>query len=510
MDEENEVKIKSNEQPLTDMQLRELLTYASNIYGAYTPQMTNDRLTSIVNPQSVYYDTDISAATRNLDSDRLVGYSEWLSFTDGVVKRSSGYFGNLPSFDYTYACVNMNDVETEIQSKEYISDLRRIKAVLSRFDPKEQFSYIHRRTITSDVYYSILRTDTEKIVFQEMPSKYCILTGKSPEWGFVYDFNMQWFLTQGLSINQYPDALKDMWYRVFGGKSDINNYDPSNKLTKRKGVFGIWTQTSPLPSEGGFTCFKFHQDVYNIVPFFTCLFDDVKNRDFVRMLQNNQYLIASYKYLVGLIPLLKDTKSGQVADQLALDPATVGKFITLLKAGLPSNIQIGGLPFSDVKDISYELPATNMYEQFNTAISPSSGVTGRMIYATDKLNESETMYSTNIDEMLATSVYPQYSSWLTSFLNSFTKKYKFKFTFSGSNFWRSRKDRLDNADKLANRGMFIPQLYANALGYDPFTFEQMLAQSKYSDTQKLLQLPLNANTTAQNGRPKVEADENVY
>ena len=136
----------------------------------------------------------------------------------------------------------------------------------------------------------------------------------------------------------------------------LNEYDPSKRIDDRKGTFSTWAQTSPLQKDGGFTCFKFNSDIYAIMPFLTPLFNDAINKGLVREMQNNQYIIASQKILVGLIPLLKDQKSGSVANSLAFDADTMRLYLGFLKKGLNDAIKISGVPFSDVKDINYTLP----------------------------------------------------------------------------------------------------------------------------------------------------------
>lgn len=506
--------------PLNEKEINEYLYYTSQIMNVYsgsagypqtfTPLLTNERLQEIgFTPAQIDIGLLKKALKDPIVSDNiLTAYSEWLRFSEPISKRVCEYIGNLPSFDMTYTCINP---PKEFSDKEYKEDLQVFKNICFRFDYKSEFAKINRRTVVEDSYFGLFRMDAGyRFVFQELPSPYCLITGKNADWGFTYDFDMTWFLKQGISIDQYPRAMKILWRRVYGEKSleDVQRYNPSNLLDRRNGVFSTWAQTSPLPEKGGFTCFKFNSDIYAKIPFLTALFNDAISKDVIRELQNNAYIIASQKILVGLIPYLKDVKGGSVKDQIALDPNTLKLYLGLLKEGLNSAVKVSGVPFSDVKDIAYTLPQNNMYNQYSNTMSGSSGVTSRLVYSTDKMSATEVEYSSNIDEMLSLQVYPQYATWFSTLVNSFTKKYKFQIRFSGSNFRKSRETRFKNAETLANRGMFLPQLYSNALGMSPFEFENMLKESKESDIQKWLQLPLNANTTAQQidgvGRPRNE------
>ena len=491
---------------LTEPQLRDVLSFAEQYYNsvsnalgypqAFTPQLTNQRLTEIGVEENSGIDFKTLLANLTGNQKALVGYSEFLGLTDAVSKRTAGYLGNLPTFDYFFTCNNIKD-PNEYKSAEYKSDLAVVREFLRHFDPKAQFSAVNRRTLKIDAYFGVLRTNFENYCFQELPYTECIITGKNPDWGFIYDFNMEWFLRQGLSIEQYPPNFKRMWKRVFGEVTDFTKYDPSNALRDRKGTFALYSQTSPLPEEGNFVCFKFNSDIYGTIPFLTSLFGDVQNKDLVRELQNNSYIIASQKILVGLIPLLKEQKSGSVRDAVAISAPMLGKFLGLLKQGLSDAIKIGGVPFSDVKDFSFTLPSENMYDQYNATTSQNSGVTARFVYTSDKLTAAEVKYNAMIDQMISEQVYPQYAVWLSSMVNHYTKKYKFKFTFSGTRF--DREERLERAEKLATRGIFIDQLYANALGVNKFELEGLMQMSATSDFHSLLRLPPNSNTDSMGG-----------
>lgn len=511
-DNVNKETEKTNAEQLTNDQLYDVLSFANTFYntyassyfggGVYTPHLTNQRLSEIgLTPKNTTSANLKANLTAPISSQKeLVGYSEFVNLTEMISKRTLSYLGNLPTFDYTFTCKNYKE-ESELNSEQYKKDLMKVKDFLNRFDVQGQFSYVNRRTLKTDAFYGVLRMDGENFAFQELPQTHCLITGKNLDWGFLFDFDMQWFLQQGLSIDQYPPNFKKMWRAVFGARNDLIGYDPANRLTARHGVFGLWSQTSPLPKDGNFVCFKFNSDNYATIPFLTPLFSDVLNKDLVRELQTNQYIISSQKILVGLIPLLKEQKSGAIRDALAIAPETMGKFLGLLKQGLHESIKLSGVPFSDIKDMSFTLPNKNMYNEYNTNIAGNSGVTSRLVYANDKLSATEVHFNTLIDSMISTQVYPQYATWLSTMVNTLTEKYKFAFHFSGTQF--DREDRLSTADKLANRGIFIDQLYANAIGKNVFQLHSLMAMSQHSNFYDMLRLAPNSNTasTGETGRP---------
>lgn len=514
----------SKNAPLTEQQVYDVLQFANQAYqyaygnatlqfdnykGTYSPYLTNERLSEIgLNPKNLR-ESDLKVIIEEpvKNQNALIGYSEYLKFTDMIAKRTLGYLGNLPSFDYTFTCTNIENPE-EYTSQEYKKDLKIVKDFLSKFDVRGQFSYVNRRTFEIDAFYSVFRMDGDRYEFQELPYNYCKITGKNLSWGFQFDFDMSWFDKMGLSIKQYPPIFETMYNRVQKGLNN-KDYNPANKLNKRKGTYCLWTQTSSLPKKGNFACFKMNTDMYACMPYLTPMFQDAINKPIIRALQNDQYIIASQKIMIGLIPLLKDQKSGQIKDALAVSPETMGKFLGLLKRGLSNAIKITGAPFEDVKQVEFDQPSTSIYDQSSVTEAANSGSTSRLIYSSDKMSATEVQYSANIDEMISTAVYPQYERWLSSMVNYFTKKYKFNFKFEGTKYSSNRKARLENALKLADKGIVMPAKIAAAIGTDIFEMKGLIEQCKYDNFQDLLYLLPNSNTkdygSSSSGRPKTDS-----
>lgn len=492
----------NNTSSLTESEVYQTLDFAAkayglNGYGVYTPYLTNQRLAEIASSALDISQKDIQDAIKNITTsqDTLIGYSTFLQFSDAIAKRTLGYMGNLPAFDYTYYCANIND-NNEYQSKEYKDAENIIKNIFSKFDVKGEFSKISRRMLQNDAFYGMFRIDGNQYTFQELPYNYCLITGKSPEWGYLFDFDMTWFYRQGLSLKMYPKAMQEMYNNIVSVK-EIDKYNPANKLNQRTGTWALWSQTSPLPNKGGFTCFKWNSDTYANIPFLTSLFMDSKYRPIVRELQENQYVIASQKLLVGLLPYLKDQKSGQTKDSIAIGPDLLEKYLGVLQKGL-QEILVKAVPFSDIKEVTYDLPSKSIYEQYLGNEASSSGVTSRIIYSSDRQSALETEYSVNTDEIIAISIYPQCSIWLSSFVNWMLEEqgnpYRFVFSFEGTKFTRNRKERLDTALKLADKGLVLPQKIAAAIGMTPFEFQEQLKMGYHSDLRDTLYLLLNSNT----------------
>lgn len=510
------------QESLTEDQVFQILQFAQSYYSqngdpsagfAYTPYLTNQRLNEIaLSPVDLKKDgleKALAAPLTEGSQDELVGYSEFLQFAEAISKRTLLYLGNLPAFDYTVNCLNAYDAD-DYNSEEYKNDLRKVKNFLSHFDVKGQMSYVTRRALQSEAFYAVFRTDGANYEFQELPADYCIITGRNVDWGFLFDFDMSWFLKQGLSLKQYPRNFLTMWKETFGDVETLDNYNPSNPLKARDGVYALWHQTSPLPQEGAFVCFKFNADTTARLPFLSSMFSQVVNKPLIKELQTNQYIISAQKILVGLIPYLKDQKSGQVANALAIDAKTLAPFLALLKQGLSDAVKVSGAPFSDLKDISFPTTEKSIYDEYNSNLARQSGATGSLIYGSARPTATEINLSAQIDSMIATSIYPSLARWLSTYVNTLTSKYKFRFSFEGNKFATDRKDRLDTALKLADKGIVLPQKIAAALGMDIFELEAQLQEGKANNFYDLLYLLPNANTASVGGdvgRPAVSAGE---
>ncbi|MCK9198242.1 MAG: hypothetical protein M0P49_01425, partial [Bacilli bacterium] len=312
-----------------------------------------------------------------------------------------------------------------------------------------------------------------KYIFQELPYTYCKLTGRS-EYSLLFDFNMQYFFSQsGVDLNMFPDIFKDYYNRIVALKN--NGYNPSASLDKRTGEWVYWVQTS---SEDNMFAFKFNTESATIVPYLAPLFSDIVLAPMMRNLQKNVNILKAQKILVGLIPLLKDSKGGSVKDAVAIEPGTLGKFLGLLKAGLHESVKVGGVPFSDVKEIDFDTTNTNILDEYSKTTASMSGINSRMVFANDKMSNSETQASINVDEFLVLGVYHQFNQFMDYQINKRTKHFLFRFQFEGSEFQANRQFRLDNAMRLAEKGIVLPKKIASAIGMNEADFFRQLEEGK--------------------------------
>jgi hypothetical protein len=502
---------KENQEMLTEEQVWNVIEFAKNMSPYYnnvfTPDLVNQRMQDInMNPMASTQDAIEKALLNPKDSeDVLIGNSQYFELNDMMYKRMIYYLGNMLSFDLTYTC--MNAEISDYKSKEYKKDLVEVYDFLDKFDIKKEFKKVLRQLVRQEVFYCVLRDDGDKYILQELPQEYCKITGRW-EYGFLFDFDLYWFIQPSVSIDMYPSYFKQLYYDWVEQKN--KGYNPAASLNKRNGSFVYWRQTSP---ENNVWAWKFNPDVVSKVPFLSPLFSDIVLKPLIRKLQTNIYMLQAQKVMIGLIPLLKETKGASVKDSIAVSPEVMGKFLGLLKQGLNEAIKVSGVPFEDVKSLDFDGTDKQILQEYTKTTAALSGVNSRLIFSIDKQSNIESQLSINVDEYLMNYIYPYFEDFLSYHINKRTSRFKFKFKFEGSEFDINKDKRLENATTLADKGIVLPQKFASALGMLPQDLERMLDEAKATGfTDKLIKM-LNLNTmntgdsTKKNGREKKKDNE---
>lgn len=503
--------IENNKTQLTENEIWDVIEFARNItstYGnIYNPQLVNQRLQDVnMNPLSATQDSIDKALLKPKDNeDNLVGFSEFFELTDMMYKRMLYYLGNMLSFDLTWTC--MNAKYKDYTSPSYKKDEQKIYEFLDKFNIKKEFKKVIRQLVRQESFYSIFREDGEKYLLQELPRNYCKVDGYW-DYGTLFSFNLYWFLQPGVSLEMYPLPMQKMYANWVNQKT--TNYNPANSINNRDGSFVFWHQVSP---EDGYWAWKFNPDIITDVPFLSPLFSDIVLKPLIRKLQTNIYILQAQKVMIGLIPLIKDAKSGSVKDNLQISPEVMGKFLGLLKQGLSDAIKVSGVPFEDVKALDFDGTDKQILQDYIKTTSAMSGINSRLIYSIDKQSNIESQLSINVDEYLLTYIYPYFEDFLNYHINKRTKTFKFKFKFDGTEFDINKKKRFDNAMTLMDKGIFLPGLVANSLGMLPHDLERMLEEAKAKKWDEKLIPIVNAyqlsgkDTSNKGGRPKVDDDE---
>ncbi len=505
----------TNNDILSVQQVFDVMSFAANAYGgttgaaygypqAYTPELVASRLKDVAtNPNQATLDQINAALLEPKSSENaLVGYSEFFDLTSILYRRLLHYLADMLSWNINYECVNIKEVK-EYESPAYKKDLLRMQNFFYQLDIKKEFRMALKEMIRRETFYSYFRDDGEKFVFQELPRERCKITARW-DYGLVFDFDMLWFIQPGVDINMYPDIFKKWYNEVLRDGRPNPFYNPGTPIDGRSSSWTYWHQTSP---EDGFWAFKMNPELVTNIPMFAPLFPDLVSQPMIRQLQLNSYIQEASKMITSSVPYLnKDAKGPVRGDNISITPETLGRFLNILRQGINQVIGVTAMPTEDIKALEF----TGNNEIYDTYLKSTAGLTGvnsRLIYSHDRQNVLETRLSVDVDKYLVTPIYNYFEDFLNYYINNrVTGKYKFHFTLKGTQFSNEKQEELDNAIKLANLGIVLPQKFSNALDMTPWGFEKQLAEAKASGfVDKLTPVIMATQAGAMNaggGRPQ--------
>ena len=464
--------------------------YNSNMFGYFTPDMSEQNLISLNNNPLVPSSEKVEKALANYKASgaELQGYAEFMEVFDILYKRTVEYFSNMLKYDLDFECKNAF-TDADYNSQTYKDDLNRVYKFLDNFDYKEEFAKVTKQLIRHEVDFTWLRDSkgtfnddpespkdvdvkkASKYTLQEMPQSYCKIVNKW-EYGLLYDFDMSYFTKGGVDIRSYDPSLMKDYKRLYDDSQ--KKYIPTAQLNVRNGQFAMWTQTSPM---NGSWAFKFDMSNMAIVPFLSSIIPNVLDAEEIGKLQKNKDIIGAKALLVGEIQLLDKQKSGTATDALAYNPKTLMKFLKLVKSGLSKDINAVAMPAKDPKLYQFKDENTNMVDDNLKTFAGQTASSSRMIYSNDKMSETEAKNAIITDFNIVEPLYRQYENFLNYYVNRKTKKYKFRFSFSGCTYPFVDEKRNETYVTLMDKGIvFAPRAYAKIIGMKPQQFERLLAE----------------------------------
>lgn len=448
----------------------------------FTPQLLHRNLVNLNNnPDVPDYDKLVKALKDAKHSTRtLQGYQEWMEMAEITFKRLLEYYSNILAFDLSYTCVNVKE-KSEYDTPKYKKDKKKVEDFLINFNYKKEFLKVVRQMMRTETGYYWLRNNKDasnpQYTLQLMPQEYCLTTG-AWEKGYLYDFDMNYFLQTGVDINGYDDVFKEIMNQMYGEGQTIYDYNPSNKFDNRTGKFAFWTQTSPLYMHNGLPSgawmFKLDDSNFNDVPFLSSLMRDAIMNIPTRKLQYDKDALGAYAYLIGEIKMLKSNEPNATA----FDPVRLGTLLQIVKQALDKHIVVGAMPSEENKMYQYKDENATMAEtQYKTTLATGASAS-RILYSSDKMSQEEVRNAILADYNVMKKVYTQFNNFLDFYVNTLTKHYKFKFMLDGSSYGFEREWRKEGIMKLAQTGIVLNETaFASAFGYDPVMFGYMLKES---------------------------------
>ena len=455
-------------------------------YGFYNPTTLNYNIKRLNNnPLKATYDQIMEAMQDPMNRWMAIQeYASWMEMVESTYRKTIDYYANMLSFGLSYTAVNVQD-KSEYKSTRYKKDKQAVEDFLSAFDYERLFHNVVRQIIRSGEAFVFLRNNDDRkmprYTLQQMPQSHCMITGAFAE-GFLYDFDTTYFDLDGTTVEGYdPSIVKAVAEKYKDGQKP---YNPMNKIGNRNSAFCDWVQTKPIVmSDNGLVSgawvFTLDETNPNGVPMLGHMLKDTIHNIPLSKIQYDKNLGTSYGYLVGSIPMLKVNEPNSTA----YTPRTLGNLLSAAKRALGDSIALGALPLNEVK--LHQLTDTNrdMYSSTLTTSVTSGANASRILFASDKMSETEVIAAVTSDYNIMASLYKQFNSFLNFYVNHLTKKYKFQFYFDGANYDFLRDDKFEMIMKLAERGI-VPNetVFASAMGMHPVMFSKMLMETSAEDS----------------------------
>lgn len=478
----------------------------------FTPDTVNQQLKNInMNPMEINLAGLENALKNPKDSEQILrNYTQSAEIENMYYKRLLRYFPDMASFNLTFDVINI-EKDSDFNSKEFKLDMRILDNFCSKFNYKEEFCTILRQLLRQGVYYGVLRNDGDKYILQELPADFCKITGRFSH-GLLFDFDMNWFIgNYGIDIEMYPKVFKKMLNDVFRRSSLGKKYNPSKPVDKRDSTFIYWHQCSPAD---GFWAWKISPEIATIVPYFSAMLPDISYQSVIRKLQNDKYFIEASKLLVGIIGFNKESKSGQVANQINMTPDMLGKFLGVARQGLNKQIGLVALPLESIETVEFDTSDKNIVTDYIQNMAKQGISSSDVLFSQDKLNSHQSKLASAVDINFILSLYPMFANFIEYYVNSLTKKYKFKISFNDVNVPDDKSERMNRFKDLASMGIVDIQQLSRVCDMNPFELSRSLSLTKSMGLDKKLISLMSLNNQSpkdmgsERGRPAKPNSDN--
>lgn len=517
-------KPKPKEQELTREQAINLVDFMGALYGdlkgfnmPYDANIQNDNLIDLNNNPQIptYSKLRTAIASYKDNADLLQDFSEFMKAWDTLYAKIIDVKLSLLNFDISW-CVDrymIKDPAIDFNSKEYKEDYRRVSKFMSKFKAKQEFRKVVENMLISDTYFCWLRDtygvfndseldisekeDVKKsqyFALQMMPQEYCKITGSFP-FGYLWDFNLDYFENAWVNIDNYDPSLKSAYNSILGNKQIRSFVNNNNDLNRTSISYDGYVRTKV---NSGSWVFKYDTSNFNAVPPYAKLMREAFGNDELAKLQKSKDALSANSIILGEMKTKKDDKIGNDKNSFIIDPKQVGTLLKIARNMINNvNIKQIALPLEETRMYQFNDMNPKMVDNRLTSVAGQSISSGSMVYTDEKMGQFELQNSLTLDfHSIADRVYPQFENFLEFFVNKKTKKYKFKFSVGGSTLPFLRQSKIDNQLKWCNMGVQInTSKIASLMGYDSNELESMMMEAKYGGMQDNLVLLMNSNTS---------------
>jgi len=507
---------KKKDEPLEEIsanRVYDVIQMANKIYTKpsmyFDASLLNNNLSTLVDdpliPTEAGLESALNSYTDKNSSELLQSYNDFMEVYDVFIQKIIDYLSNLLSFDLTWACRNDYMTEEDYKSKDFKEDSIRRNRFLDTLRVKEEFPKILKNVIKRGGFFVYLRgskddmsdkpmilNDSElNYAIQPMPQEYCTLESLYKD-GLLWNFDMSYFNRAGTSVKAYPPIFEKYLDKVYD-TSMQKEYNPNAPLNKRNAVSTTKVQTSP---DDGAWYFKWDSSNLAVVPYLSNMILQCLDSKAVSALQKDKDIIGASAMIIGDMPINNKQQDSKKSDMFAIQPETAITFMELVKRGLKKNINAIMMPTEGSKLYQFQDYNKEMSNNKNKETAGKGVSASGLIYSSEKSSQSETYAQISNDFALVSRMYRQFEAFLNFYVNRKMKKYKWNFTFVGSNQPYLREQHKKNIMEASALGFVMNEsMWSTLVGIPPQDYIRSMQEAKYGALQDNLVSLQSIHTT---------------
>lgn len=469
--------------------VKETQNYLNNYRGiiSLNPFLQNELMKSLYSNPVRYKKEDIEKmiADPKHHEKALRDLSEYIYNKIMSLKRISHYFGNMLEFDWYLEPINadLDSMRTSAFKRAY----KKCLEFIDKIDVKYTYPKIMNVVMLQDTFFAFMRKNDDYIVYQQMPSDYCMITYEN-ELGYGYDFDCSYFMRPGVDIDEYDPIFKEY-------------FEEYRKTDGFKYGYPFWIRLNNDIAP----VFKFDTNRASSTPPFLGAFTDAIEIEDYKQIYKKNAEIQTTKLLINKIPMKKESNV-HTKDNFAIDAKTAGIFNNIIKESIPEMIISITSPLeAELLDFNKQGSSKNNIVEEAYSIFFDGVGTSSTLFGDNPTGKTGIRSSQKTDEYFVKHMYKQFERHLNYHLNKISNKFKFRIHFEGT-MW-DREERFERAFKMVSIGAPLTYL-AVANGKTPTEIENMTNLERAMGLKDNLQLVESIHTASpKSGRPKSDDDK---
>lgn len=403
----------------------------------------------------------------------LKDLAQWMYVNTQHFQRIVNYFATILDFRYYVYPTNATS-EKDFNSPAYKKSLKVVHDFLNRFNIKQEFGKAMFVSCLEDTGFWYLREDKEHISLQRMPTDYSLIVNHG-FLGYIYSFNMVYFLTPGVSLSNFAPEFAFYYREFLLGTHSIPFY--WKELEPDKGIVFKWNENF----------------AGNLPPLLGLYLDTLEIQNYKDLVKTRSVL-DNWKILFQKIPIKVD-KDAKKNDYL-IDKDSAQNYHSNIKNNLPPQTSLVTSPMDvtaiDTAGNGNVQTRNNLGSIGSYNFYSSCGVNPQIFGSADKVGNVGIKLGTQNDISYMLHMYRQFEAFINNQLSKRSGTYQFKIEFIDGSMY-NQEEQVTRYLKMAQVG-FPATLVAAAGGLNPIQFHQLTMMEKATNLKENL-TPLQTSYT---------------